>query len=105
MNTEYTIIRICIPDNDTDFIKVSNIPVSIYERDDETGRLIDTMKAESKAINEAARIYHWTGKLSYIDGLSTAGGLGDKKYADKYNKKITEKVSRFTRIDLMRENY
>lgn len=105
MNTEYTIIPICIPDNDLDYIKVSNIPVNIWERDDDTGRLIDTMKAESEAINNAARIYRWTGKLSYVDGFSTAGGLGDKKFADKYNKRIIEKVSRFTRIDLMRESY
>lgn len=105
MNTEYTIIPICIPDNDSDFIKVSNIPVNIYERDDETGRLIDSLKAESEAIKTAARVYRWTGKLDYVYGFSTAGGIGDKKLADKSNKRIIEKVSRFTRIDLMREGW
>lgn len=105
MNTEYTIIPICIPDNDTDYIKVSNIPVNIWERDDETGRLIDTVKAESEAINNAARIYRWNGKLDYVGGFSTAGGLGDKKKSDKANRELIDKVSRFTRIDLMRERY
>jgi hypothetical protein len=102
MNTEYKIIPICLPYNDTDFIKVSNIAYGIWDRDDETGRLTDTMKAEQKAIAMAANTYHWSGKLDFVYGVSTAGGIGDKVKSDKANKQIIEKLSRCTRVSYIR---
>lgn len=105
MSTEYVIIPICIPDNDTDFIKVCGFPFYIYDRDDETGRLIDIMKAEQDAMNKASQIYHWQGKISFVYGFGTAGGIGDKEAAEKANERLRNKISQFTRIDLMRAKY
>lgn len=104
MNTEYVIIPICIPDNDTDYIKVCGFPFYIYDRD-ETGRLINIMKAEQEAMNIAAQIYKWKGKISFVYGFGTAGGIRDKEAADKANERLRNKISQFTRIDLMRAKY
>lgn len=106
MNTEYVIIPICIPSNNTDYLKVSNIPISIWTRDDETGRPIDTVKAEQEAMEKIAQIYRWTeGKISFAYGASTAGGIGDKNKANKANERIIEKLKQCTKIDYMRIKY
>lgn len=104
-NTEYVIIPVCIPDNDNDYIKVSNIPFSIWHYDDETGRLIDTVQAQHNALKRAAEIYNWSGKLDYANGIGTAGGIGDKKAAEKSNEKLIERLKQCTRIDFIRGAY
>mgnify|MGYP001002055541 CR=1 FL=1 len=102
MNIEYVIIPICIPDNDTDYLKVSSIPFGIWHHDDDTGRLIDTMQAEKEAINKIAKICGWTGKLDFVYGISTAGGIGDREAARKANERLIERLRQCTRIDYMR---
>ncbi len=102
MNTEYTIIPISIPDDDLELIKVSNIAFNIWERDDETERLIDTMKKEQEILKRVVELYHWTGKIDFVYGASTAGGLGDKKSAEKANKRIMEELSGLTRVGYWR---
>lgn len=105
MNTEYVIIPICIPNNDVDYLKVSHIPISIWHRDD-TGRLTDTRKSELDAMSKAAQIYQWTdGKLSFVYGISTAGGIGDRVSAQKANKRLIDRIERCNKIDYMRGRY
>ena len=103
--TEYVIIPICVPTNDEELIKVSNIPVSIWDRDDSTGRLIDTVEAEQIAMAQAARIYGWTGNLDFIYGFGTAGGIIDKDTAEKTNQRIIGRLQQCTRRDYMRGRY
>jgi hypothetical protein len=107
MNTEYVIIPICIPENKDEFIKVSGIPFAIHTRDDETGRLIDTAQAEQDYIEKAANVYGWhgKGKLSYVYGFGTAGGIGDKKSATKANERLIDKLRGFKQHELMSSKY
>lgn len=106
MNTEYVIIPICIPNNETDYLKVSGIPISIWHRDDETGILIDSLAAEREAVNKAAQIYGWTdGKLDFVYGFSTAGGIGDSKSAQKANERLIDKLRRSTKKDYYQSKF
>jgi hypothetical protein len=98
LNTEYTIIPILLPDNPADYIKVCSFPISIPTRDDETGNLVNTMEKEQEWIKKVSEAYRWKGKgkTTFVYGASTAGGIGNRKQADKVNQKLIEKLQQFT---------
>lgn len=105
LNTEYVIIPVCLPDNDIDYIGVCGFPFRIYSRDDETGRLIDTMQAEQDAMSTAKDVYHWTGKLDFAYGIGTAGGIGNRAAADKANERIISRLIQCNRRDFIQGKY
>ena len=105
LNTEYVIIPICIPDNDTDYLQVNPFSFSIPERDDETGRLINTVDLEKEYMDKVAQIWGWRGKISFVYGFGTAGGIGNKAAAKKANEKLIERLKQFTRKDYLNAKY
>lgn len=100
-----TIIPVCIPNSNEDYIKVG-FPIKISEKDD-FGHYVRIDIAIKEAIQKQKSIYGWNGKLEYKQGVCVlAGSLSkEEQEADIYNEKLKNKLMQMTKWDFYNKKY